>query len=79
MRRAQRSKYIVLNAPLAALDAVKALLPGIKSPTVTPLAEAGWVSVQSVVEEDQFWHIAGELQAIGAEGILVLAIEKRVG
>lgn len=79
VRRAQRSKYIVLNAPVAALDAVKALLPGIKSPTVTPLAEEGWVSIQSVVEEDKFWHIAGELQAIGAEGILVLAIEKRVG
>ena len=79
VRRAQRSKYIVLNAPTSALDAVKALLPGIKAPTVTPLAEEGWVSIQSVVEEDQFWHIAGELQAIGAEGILVLAIEKRVG
>jgi len=79
VRRAQRSKYIVLNAPVSALAAVKALLPGIKSPTVTPLAEEGWVSIQSVVEEDKFWHIAGELQAIGAEGILVLPIEKRVG
>ena len=79
VRRARRSKYIVLNAPLAALEAVKALLPGIKSPTVTPLAEAGWVSVQSVVEEDQFWHVADQLQAIGAEGILVMAIEKRIG
>ena len=79
VRRAQRSKYIVLNAPVAALAAVKALLPGIKSPTVTPLAEEGWVSVQSVVQEDQFWHIAGELKAIGAEGILVMPIEKRIG
>jgi ATP phosphoribosyltransferase len=78
VRRAQRSKYIVLNAPLAALPAVKALLPGIKSPTVTPLAEEGWVSVQSVVQEDAFWQLAGELQAIGAEGILVLPIEKRI-
>jgi ATP phosphoribosyltransferase len=78
VRRAQRSKYIVLNAPVAALDAVKALLPGIKSPTVTPLAEEGWVSVQSVVQEDAFWQLAGELQAIGAEGILVLPIEKRI-
>ena len=78
VRRAQRSKYIVLNAPLAALDSVKALLPGIKSPTVTPLAEEGWVSVQSVVQEDAFWQLAGELQAIGAEGILVLPIEKRI-
>ena len=79
VRRARRSKYIVLNAPLAALEAVKKLLPGIKAPTVTPLAEPGWVSVQSVVQEDEFWHIAGELQAIGAEGILVMAIEKRIG
>jgi len=79
VRRAQRSKYIVLNAPASALDAVKALLPGIKSPTVTPLAEEGWVSVQSVVQEDAFWQLAGDLQAIGAEGILVLPIEKRIG
>ena len=79
VRRARRSKYIVLNAPLAALDAVKALLPGIKAPTVTPLAEEGWVSVQSVVQEDEFWHVADQLQAIGAEGILVMPIEKRIG
>ncbi|MGI4874492.1 MAG: ATP phosphoribosyltransferase [Janthinobacterium lividum] len=79
VRRAQRSKYILLNAPTTALEAVKALLPGIKAPTITPLAEPGWVSVQSVVDEDNFWHIADQLQAIGAEGILVLAIEKRVG
>ena len=76
VRRAKRSKYIVLNAPLAALEAVKKLLPGIKSPTVTPLAEAGWVSVQSVVQEDEFWHLTAQLQAVGAEGILVLPIEK---
>ena len=76
VRRAKRSKYIVLNAPVAALEAVKQLLPGIKSPTVTPLAEAGWVSVQSVVQEDEFWHLTAQLQAVGAEGILVLPIEK---
>ena len=78
VRRAKRHKYIVLNAPVAALDAVRALLPGIKSPTVTPLAEAGWVSVQSVVQEDAFWHITGQLRAVGAEGILVLPIEKMI-
>ena len=55
---------------------MRALLPGIKSPTVTPLAEAGWVSVQSVVQEDEFWHLTAQLQAVGAEGILVLPIEK---
>ncbi|GAB2941540.1 ATP phosphoribosyltransferase [Hymenobacter coalescens] len=78
VRRARRNKYILLNAPVAALDAVKALLPGIKSPTVTPLAEEGWVSVQSVVNEDDFWHITDRLKAVGAEGILVLPIEKMI-
>jgi len=78
VRRAKRSKYIVLNAPVGALDEVRRLLPGIKSPTVTPLAEAGWVSVQSVVQEDDFWHITSQLKAVGAEGILVLPIEKMI-
>jgi ATP phosphoribosyltransferase len=78
VRRARRSKYILLNAPLAALDEVRRLLPGIKSPTVTPLAEPGWVSVQSVVQEDEFWHITSQLKAVGAEGILVLPIEKMI-
>ncbi|SMB99814.1 ATP phosphoribosyltransferase [Hymenobacter roseosalivarius DSM 11622] len=78
VRRARRNKYIILNAPQSALEAVYALLPGIKSPTVTPLAEEGWVSVQSVVNEDDFWHITGQLKAVGAEGILVLPIEKMI-
>lgn len=78
VRRAKRSKYILLNAPVSALDEVRRLLPGIKSPTVTPLAEAGWVSVQSVVQEDDFWHITSQLKAVGAEGILVLPIEKMI-
>lgn len=78
VRRARRNKYIILNAPQRALEAVFALLPGIKSPTVTPLAEEGWVSVQSVVNEDDFWHITGQLKAVGAEGILVLPIEKMI-
>jgi ATP phosphoribosyltransferase len=78
VRRARRNKYILLNAPVSALEAVKQLLPGIKSPTVTPLAEEGWVSVQSVVNEDDFWHITGQLKAVGAEGILVLPIEKMI-
>jgi len=78
VRRARRNKYIVLNAPTASLAAVKALLPGIKSPTVTALAEEGWVSVQSVVNEDDFWHVTDQLKAVGAEGILVLPIEKMI-
>ena len=78
LRFRKRSKYIVLNAPVAALEEVRRLLPGIKSPTITPLAEAGWVSVQSVVQEDDFWHITSQLKAVGAEGILVLPIEKMI-
>ena len=78
VRRAKRSKYILLNAPITALEEVRRLLPGIKSPTVTPLAEAGWVSVQSVVQEDDFWHVTNQLKAVGAEGILVLPIEKMI-
>jgi ATP phosphoribosyltransferase len=78
VRRARRNKYILLNAPAASLAAVKALLPGIKSPTVTALADEGWVSVQSVVNEDDFWHITDQLKAVGAEGILVLPIEKMI-
>lgn len=78
VRRAKRSKYILLNAPVEALEEVRRLLPGIKSPTVTPLAEAGWVSVQSVVQEDDFWHVTNQLKAVGAEGILVLPIEKMI-
>ena len=78
VRRAKRSKYIVLNAPESALAEVRRLLPGIKAPTVTPLAESGWVSVQSVVQEDEFWHLTSQLRAVGAEGILVLPIEKMI-
>lgn len=78
VRRARRSKYILLNAPASALPAVRQLLPGIKSPTVTPLADEGWVSVQSVVQEDEFWEVCLQLKAVGAEGILVLPIEKMI-
>ncbi len=77
--RARRHKYIVLNAPDAALATVRALLPGLKAPTITPLAEAGWSAVQSVVAEDAFWEIIGQLEAAGAEGILVMPIEKMIG
>ncbi len=79
VQRARRNKYIVLNAPDSALAAVRALLPGLKSPTVTPLAEPGWSAVQSVVPEDDFWDIIGQLEAAGAEGILVMPIEKMIG
>ncbi|MBX3102391.1 MAG: ATP phosphoribosyltransferase [Bacteroidetes bacterium] len=69
-------KYILLNAPDAAIPTITSLLPGIKSPTVMPLREPGWSSLHSVVQENDFWEIIGRLREAGAEGILVLPIEK---
>ncbi len=76
--RAKKTKYIVLNAPTSSLDRILAILPGIKSPTVTPLADKGWSAVHSVVPEDTFWEIIGRLRSEGAQGILVLPIEKMI-
>lgn len=78
VRRAKGAKYILLNAPKDRLDAIIALLPGIKSPTVMPLADEGWCSVHSVVQEDVFWERITALREAGAEGILVVPIEKMV-
>lgn len=76
--RAERNKLILLNAPVKSLDSICTLLPGMKSPTITPLKEKDWVSVQSVVREDQFWEIVDKLHSLGAEGILVMNLEKMV-
>ena len=78
VRRAGHTKYILLNAPNNRLDEIFSLLPACKSPTVLPLAIEGWSSVHSVVEEDRFWDIIEKLKAAGAEGILVVPIEKMV-
>ncbi|NLF25634.1 MAG: ATP phosphoribosyltransferase [Deltaproteobacteria bacterium] len=78
VRRASRTKYILLNAPTARLEQILAVLPACKSPTVLPLAIEGWSSVHSVVDEDCFWSIIENLKQAGAEGILVLPIEKMV-
>ena len=78
VRAAKRNKYILLNAPNDRLKTICSILPGIKSPTVLPLAEAGWSSVHSVVQEDVFWEIIEELRDAGAEGILVVPIEKMI-
>lgn len=75
---AKNHKYILLNAPDEKLPDIFALLPGMKSPTVLPLAETGWSSVHSVVREDQFWDIIEQLKANGAQGILVVPIEKMI-
>ncbi|RZJ69510.1 ATP phosphoribosyltransferase [Flavobacterium sp.] len=78
VQNAAANKYILLNAPNSSLDAISNLLPGMKSPTILPLAEAGWSSMHSVVREDDFWDIVAKLKALGAEGILITNIEKMV-
>ena len=78
VKQARYNKYILLNAPNSNLQQIINLLPGIKSPTVLPLAEPGWSSVHSVLEENQFWDIIERLKAAGAEGILVVPIEKMI-
>ncbi|MFD2033498.1 ATP phosphoribosyltransferase [Belliella marina] len=72
------NKYVLLNAPNKSLDKIISLIPGMRSPTILPLAEEGWSSVHSVLSEDQFWENIEELRAAGAEGILVVPIEKMV-
>lgn len=75
---AKNNKYILLNAPEERVAEICALIPGMKSPTVLPLGEPGWVSLHSVVDEDRFWEVTGKLKAAGAEGILVVPIEKMI-
>ena len=78
VRNAKENKYILLNAPESAIPQICRILPGMKSPTVLPLAEKGWCSLHSVVKEDEFWERIHQLKSAGAEGILVIAIEKMV-
>jgi ATP phosphoribosyltransferase len=75
---AKNTKYVLLNAPEDRLEDIIQILPGVKSPTVMPLAEKGWLSVHSVITEDQFWQNIDALKAAGAEGILIVPIEKMV-
>jgi ATP phosphoribosyltransferase len=76
--RASENKYITLNAPLSSVPEITKLLPGMKSPTIVPLAEKDWCGIHSVVKEDEFWDIIDKMKALGAEGILVIPIEKMV-
>lgn len=78
VRNAKNTKYILLNAPNNKLEAICKILPGIKSPTILPLANKGWSSVHSVIDEDQFWEIIEKLKSKGAQGILVIPIEKMI-
>lgn len=76
VQMAKHKKYILFNLPKSRLDEASAIVGGMKSPTVTPLMDRNWLSVQSVIEEDRFWEVFESLRKIGAEGILVMNIEK---
>jgi ATP phosphoribosyltransferase len=78
VRKSRDNKYILLNAPNDQLDEIIKVIPGMKSPTVMPLAEEGWSSVHSVLNENEFWEIIDRLRELGAQGILVIPIEKMI-
>jgi ATP phosphoribosyltransferase len=78
VKKAKNNKYILLNAPNDKVQEIISLLPGMKSPTVLPLAQPGWSSVHSVLSENEFWDIIEKLKAAGAQGILVIPIEKMI-
>ena len=76
--KAKESKYVLLNAPNDKIDEIISILPGMKSPTLLPLAKEGWSSLHTVIQQEKFWEIIDELKLAGAEGILVCPIEKMV-
>jgi ATP phosphoribosyltransferase len=78
VKKAKKNKYVLMNAPNAQLDKIIAVLPGMKSPTIVPLATEGWSSVHTVIEEADFWNLIEQLKVLGAEGILVVPIEKMI-
>jgi ATP phosphoribosyltransferase len=75
---AEDKKYVLMNAPTDKLEDILSVLPGVKSPTVMPLAQEGWSSVHTVLDQKCFWEIIGKLKALGAQGILVIPIEKMI-
>ena len=78
VQQSRENKYILLNAPNTQLEKITQILPGMKSPTVLPLAKVGWSSLHSVIKEDDFWNVIDQLKIAGAEGILVVPIEKMI-
>lgn len=78
VKKASENKYILLNAPNQSIQAIASILPGMKSPTVLPLQKEDWSSIHSVVKEDEFWDVIGQLKMLGAEGILIINIEKMI-
>ncbi len=78
VKSGKENKYILLNAPLHRVDAIAEVLPGMQSPTILPLQQEGWCSLHSVIKEDDFWEVIEKLKTLGAEGILVVPIEKMI-
>jgi ATP phosphoribosyltransferase len=77
-KNGQGKKYVLLNAPNEVIPDIVRLLPGMRSPSILPLADKGWSSVHSVIHDDDFWEIIDELKRLGAEGILIVPIEKMI-
>ena len=78
VQKGKKSKYVLMNVPNDKIDAITNILPGMRSPTVLPLAEEGWSSVHTVIEDGQFWEVIDQLKGAGAEGLLIVPIEKMV-
>ena len=78
VQKARNNKYVLLNAPNDSVDTICQLLPSMRSATVLPLAQQGWSSIHSVISEETFWEIIEQLKAAGAEGILIIPIEKMI-
>jgi ATP phosphoribosyltransferase len=78
VKSAEDKKYVLMNAPTNKVNEITSILPGVKSPTIMPLATYGWSSIHTVLDEKCFWEIIGQLKSLGAEGILVLPIEKMI-
>ena len=78
VQMAEDKKYVLMNVPVENIEKIIEVLPGMKSPTIMPLAKEGWNSLHAVIDEKRFWDIIGKLKALGAEGILVIPIEKMI-
>lgn len=78
VKKAKFNKYVMLNAPNKSIEKISSYLPGINSPTIVPLAKEGWSSIHSVISESDFWDVIENLKAAGAEGILIIPIEKMI-
>ena len=78
VRNAEDKKYVRMNVPKDKMEAIINVLPGLKSPTIIPLADEDWCSVHTVLDQKRFWEIIGKLKELGAQGILVTPIEKMI-